>query len=67
VGDRFCYLTFIIDAYTRRTIGWAASDSLRADANIAALQMALGRFPGPSWKGACIIRIAAASIPTPAI
>jgi transposase InsO family protein len=44
LGGRFYYLTFIIDAYTRRTVGWAASDSLRADANIEALQMALKRF-----------------------
>jgi transposase InsO family protein len=51
VGDRFYYLTFIIDAYTRRVIGWAVSDSLRADANIEALQMALERFPAAELQG----------------
>jgi AcrR family transcriptional regulator len=51
VGERHYYLTFIIDAYTRRVIGWAASDSLRADANIEALQMALDRFPEAELQG----------------
>jgi hypothetical protein len=51
VSDRFYYLTFIIDVYTRRAIGWAASDSLRADANIEALQMALERFPEAELEG----------------
>jgi transposase InsO family protein len=53
VGNRFYYLTFIVDAYTRRIIGWASSDSLRADANIEALQMALGRFSEADLQG-CI-------------
>jgi len=41
VGSRHYYLTFIIDVYTRRIVGYAASDNLRAEANINALQMAL--------------------------
>ena len=41
VGSRHYYLTFIIDVYTRRIVGYAASDSLRAEANIKALKMAL--------------------------
>lgn len=41
VSDRFYYLTFIIDVYTRRIVGYAVSDSLRAEANIKALMMAL--------------------------
>ena len=45
IGDRFYYLTFIIDVYTRRIVGYAVSDNLRADANIEALQMALGGSP----------------------
>lgn len=35
------YLTFIIDVFSRRIIGFAASDSLATDANIEALQMAI--------------------------
>lgn len=42
IGDRFCYLTFIIDVYTRRVVGYAVSDNLRAEANIRALKMAIG-------------------------
>ena len=41
VGARHYYLTFIIDVYTRRIVGYAASDNLRAEANIKALKMAL--------------------------
>lgn len=46
VGDRFYYLTFIIDVYTRRIVGYATSDHLRAEANLEALKMALSRYPG---------------------
>lgn len=41
VGNKFCYITFIIDVYSRRIIGYCASESLRATANIKALSMAL--------------------------
>lgn len=50
VGARHYYLTFIIDVYTRRIVGYAASDSLRADANIKALEMALACYEGTSLK-----------------
>jgi hypothetical protein len=53
VGDRFYYLTFIIDVYTRRLVGWAVSKSLRAEANLRALQMATGCFPAAELRG-CI-------------
>jgi len=46
VGDKFCYITFIIDVYSRRIIGYYASDSLRAEANIKALNMALSNRKG---------------------
>lgn len=43
--DRFYYLTFIMDLYTRRLIGYQASDSLRtAYTTVPALQMALARL-----------------------
>lgn len=53
VADRFYYLTFILDVYTRRIVGYAVSDNLRAEANVKALQMALGRFSNQQLKG-CI-------------
>ena len=40
VGNTYCYITFIIDVYSRLIISYFASDSLRAEANIKALKMA---------------------------
>lgn len=40
VGNKYCYITFIIDVYSRRIIGYYASENLRAEANIKALLMA---------------------------
>jgi transposase InsO family protein len=37
--DRFYYLVFIIDVYSRRIIGYNASSSMEAEANIKALNM----------------------------
>jgi len=51
VEDRFYYLTFIIDVYTRRIVGYAVSDNLRAEANIKALKMAVSRFSCDELKG----------------
>lgn len=51
VGARHYYLTFIIDVYTRRIVGFTSSDSLRAEANITALKMALECYEGISLKG----------------
>lgn len=51
VAGRFYYLTFIIDVYTRRIVGYAVSDNLRAEANIAALQMALRAFSSGELSG----------------
>lgn len=51
LGARHYYLTFIIDVYTRRIVGYATSNSLRADANIKALEMALACYEGTSLKG----------------
>lgn len=49
VKDTYCYLTFIIDVYSRRIVGYHASDSLRAQANIKALKRAF-----KIRKGACL-------------
>ena len=46
LGDRFYYLTFIVDVYTRQIVGYAVSDSLRAEANLRALKMAIAQV-GP--------------------
>lgn len=40
VIDRYYYLVFIIDIYTKVIKGYAVSDHMRAEANIKALQMA---------------------------
>ena len=41
VGDRFCYLVFIIDVFSRRIIGYQANEHLLAIANTKALQQAI--------------------------
>lgn len=51
VGARFYYLTFIIDVYTRRIVGYAVSDSLRAEANIKALKRALADYTPEELEG----------------
>ena len=40
--EAFAYLAVIVDAYSRRVIGWALADHLRAELAMAALRMALG-------------------------
>jgi transposase InsO family protein len=42
VGNRFYYLVFIQDIYSRRIIGWSVNKSLWAEANIEALRQAIG-------------------------
>ena len=37
----FCYVAFVIDAYSRRIVGWRVSTSLRADLALDALEMAI--------------------------
>ena len=39
--NRYYYIVFIIDVYTKRILGYKASDNLRAEANMEALRMAL--------------------------
>lgn len=46
----FVYLAVLLDAYSRRVIGWALDRTLRAELTLAALQMALERrLPAPGW------------------
>lgn len=51
VGHRHYYLTFIIDVYTRRIVGYAVSDNLRAEANLRALEMAFELYDGQDLTG----------------
>ncbi len=37
----FCYVAFVIDAYSRRIVGWRVSTSLRTDLALDALEMAI--------------------------
>jgi len=39
--DRFFYIVFIMDVYSRRIIGYSVADNMRAENNLAALEMAL--------------------------
>ena len=40
-GQGWLYLAAIIDVYSRRIVGWAMADHLRAELPLAALQMAI--------------------------
>lgn len=41
--EGFDYLAFVLDAYSRRCVGWAKASHLRAELVTDALDMALGR------------------------
>ena len=46
--EEFAFLAIILDAFSRRVVGWAMETHLRADLAIAALQMAIvARRPAP--------------------
>ena len=42
-GEGWLYLAVLLDAHSRRVVGWAMADHLRAELAAAALAMALGR------------------------
>lgn len=46
IEGKFHYITFIIDVYSRKIIGYAASDNMRVEANIRAMKMALRERKG---------------------
>jgi putative transposase len=56
----FVYVAFIIDAFSRFLVGWQASQSLRTDLALDALEMAIWARRG-DLQGWCITRIAAAN------
>ena len=43
LAETFGYLAVVLDAYSRRTVGWAMAEHLRAELALAALDMALRR------------------------
>lgn len=47
VNGKFYYAVFIIDVYTKKIVGYHVSDSMRAEANVKALQMALKSNKAP--------------------
>lgn len=48
LGQAFVYLAVILDAFSRKVVGWAVADHLRAELALAALEMALAaRRPAP--------------------
>lgn len=46
ISGQYYYLVFIIDVYTKKIVGYQASDHLRAEANITALTMAIKNSSG---------------------
>jgi len=59
----FVYLAVVIDAYSRRVIGWALDRSVEDDLTLAWQRCAWPWSCGIRRRGACIILIAAASMP----
>lgn len=47
------YLATVIDAYSRRAIGWSIADHMRSELVVDALQMALWRRRPPAGKTIC--------------
>lgn len=47
VKDKFYYVVFIIDVYTKIIVGYKVSDNMRATANLNAMEMALVNYKAP--------------------
>ena len=47
INGKHYYAVFIIDVYTKKIVGYAVSDHMRATANVKALKMALKQHPPP--------------------
>jgi putative transposase len=47
VNNKFYYVVFIIDVYTKVIVGYEVSDNMRATANMKAMQMALANYEAP--------------------
>ncbi len=46
--ESFLYLAVVLDAYSRRVVGWALGDALEAELALAALRSALADRPAPA-------------------
>ena len=62
--EEFAYLAVILDAFSRRAIGWAMADHLGASLAVAALAMAMAARR-PPWAAWSTIPTAACSMPVP--
>jgi putative transposase len=50
LGGEFVYLATVMDAYSRRVLGWCLSRTLEAEVALTALERALAlRQPAPGW------------------
>lgn len=49
VGEKFYYLIFIIDVYTKKIVGYSVEDHMRATANVAALKLAFKENKPPKY------------------
>jgi putative transposase len=48
LGEQFCFLAVVLDAYSRRVVGWAVGESLTSQLALRALEWAIqGRKPKP--------------------
>ena len=47
VNNKFYYVVFIIDVYTKIIVGYTVSDNMRAMANVKAMKMALVNYKAP--------------------
>jgi transposase InsO family protein len=58
-AEGWLYVALVLDAFSRKLVGWALSDSLGHELTVEALQMALGwRIRRQAW---CITRTAGCS------
>ena len=51
VGERFYYLVFIIDIYTKQIVGYSVSDNMRTACNLKALHQAFRSQKGKDLSG----------------
>ncbi len=47
INDKFYYVVFIIDVYTKIIVGYTVSENMRATANVKAMEMALVNYKAP--------------------
>ncbi len=47
INDKFYYVVFIIDVYTKIIVGYTVSENMRATANVKAMKMALSNYKAP--------------------